>query len=361
MKAMVLTAGVGERMLPLTLGQPKPAIPVLGRPLVVQMLHCLGLKGVDEATLNLFYLPDGLTGILVDGRYPGLPAIHYSHEAQLLGTAGGIRQAGPLLRGDGPIVVCNSDFVCDIDVDAALEAHRASGHPATLIVVPWRPGYSVVRKNARGQVLSLADEPPAAAEETDGRKWLFTGCQIIDEELIDRIPAEGPSCIVKDVYRPLAAAGDLGSHVHGGFWWEFGTPELYLDGCLRLLALPAERLKQISPDHDPIRRLGDADAAVGHGATFDEGARFVGRVALGYSCYVSEEAHVEDAVIMPEAWIGPRCRVRRSVIGQGVELPAGYVAEGELICADPGPSVELPATVRREAGILCRPIAPVDA
>lgn len=360
MKAMLLTAGVGRRMYPLTLSQPKPTIPVLGRPLVQQTLHWLRSKGVDEAVLNLFHLPDAIRRILGDGPNPGLPAVRFSHEEELLGTAGGIRQAHALLRGDGPVVVCNSDFLSDIDLEAVLDAHLASDCLATLVLAPWQSGYSVVRRNPDGRVLSLAGEPQADLSGADG-KWLFTGCQIIDEEVIDRIPGDGPRCLVRDVYRPLAAEGRLGSHVHEGFWWEFGSPELYLEGCLRLLAQPADRLKRISPEYDPIRRLGDADAAVGPGADWDDGVSFAGRVALGYSSYLSEDARIEDSVVMPEAWIGPRCRLRRAVIAQGVELPAGFVCEDELICADPDPSLKLPPTTRRHNGLLVYSFAPVDA
>jgi NDP-sugar pyrophosphorylase family protein len=351
MKAMLLTAGVGTRMFPLALTQPKPSIPVLGRPLVVQILHWLGLKGVDEAVLNLHHLPDGIKRILGDGVNPGLPVVHYSHEEQILGTAGGIRNVASSLKGDGPIVVCNADFLSDIDLEATLELHRASGFLATLVLVPRRPGYSVVLRDAGGRVLSLGGEPQVDAAPADG-EWLFTGCQIIEEELIDRIPSEGPRCMVRDVYRPLAGEGRVGSVVHDGFWWEFGSPELYLDGCLRLLAQPADCLKTISSEHDPLRQLGDAVAAVGPGAGFDMGAQFVGRVALGYSSYVSEDTYVENSVVMPEAWIGPGCRVERSVIGQGVELPAGFHAVDQLICLDPGPSLELPPSTRRRDGLL---------
>jgi mannose-1-phosphate guanylyltransferase len=359
MKAMVLTAGVGRRMFPLTLSQPKATLPVLGRPLVEQTLHWLGSKGVDEAVLNLFHFPDAIQRILGDGRVPGLPSVHYSHEERLLGTAGGIRQAHVLLRGDGPIVVCNSDFLSDIDLRAVVDTHLASDCPATLVLAPWRPGYSVVRRNAEERVVSLAGEPRVDLSRTDG-KWLFTGCQIIDEDVLDLIPDDGPRCLVRDVYRPLAAEGRLGSHVHGGFWWEFGSPELYLDGCLRLLAQPAERLKDISSDSDPIRRLGEADAAVGPGAGWDDGVSLAGRVALGYSSYVSEGTRIEDSVVMPEAWIGPRCRLRRAVIAQGVELPAVFESEDELICADPDPSLKLPPTTRRREGVLAYSFAPVD-
>jgi NDP-sugar pyrophosphorylase family protein len=351
MKAMVLTAGVGRRMGALTLHRPKPLLPVLGRPLVVQTLHWLHLQGVDEATLNLHHLPGAILKLLGEGDFPGLPCVHFTHEHELLGTAGGVRRAAPLLRGGGPVVVCNSDFLSDIDLDAVLDAHRSSECPATLVLAPWRPGYSVVRIDDAGRVLTLGGEGLHGDPEP-GAKWLFTGCQVIDEELIDRIPAEGPRCLVRDLYRPLAVDGLVDTFLHDGFWWEFGSPELYLEGCLRLLALPAGRLRRVSADHDPVRRLGEAEAAVGPGADFDDSARFLGRVALGTASRVGDGVTIEDSAIMPEAWIGPDCRLRRAVIGQGVELPAGQVVEETLICADLDGSAALPPSTRREGGLL---------
>ena len=351
MKAMLLAAGVGRRMFPFTLLQPKPAIPVLGRPLVVQVLHWLGLKGVDQVVLNLHHLPDGIKAILGDGKYSGLPEVHYSHEEEILGTAGGIRHAGEMLRGDGPIVICNSDFLSDIDLAAALETHLRSGRPATLVLAPGRPGYTVVRRTGAGLVRSLGSTSDSDGSQPEG-EHLFTGCHIIEEELIDRIPPDGPSDIVRDVYNPLIAEGRLGSFVHSGFWWEFGSPELYLDGCLRLLGQTAANLNLISTDHDTIRQLDQACAAIGPGADFHESVRFSGRAALGYSSYISEGARIEDSVVMPEAWIGPKCDLKRTVIGQGVELPAGFACQEVMVCQDPDPTRELPPSTRREGGML---------
>lgn len=113
-----------------------------------------------------------------------------------------------------------------------------------------------------------------------------------------------------------------------------------------------DRLTQIASDHDPIRYFGDASAAVGPGADCETGVQLIGHVALGFSCYVSEDSRLEDTVIMPEAWVGPRCRLFRSVIAQGVELPTGFVSEDELICADTDPALELPPSTRRQDGML---------
>jgi NDP-sugar pyrophosphorylase family protein len=361
MKAMLLTAGLGERMFPLTLAQPKPAIPVLGRPIVVQLLHWLRQRGVDEAVLNLHYFPQAIRAIVGEGDCPGLPAVRYSCEREaILGTAGGLRHAAELLRGDGPIVVCNSDFLSDIDLQAALETHRSSGCLATLVLAPPRPGYSVVRCDAAGRVISIGGTPDVEPSRVAG-EHLFTGCHIIEEELLERIPAGRPSDIVRDVYRRLSADGRLGSVVHDGFWWEFGSPELYLDGCLRLLDCAPEERARISNEHDAIRALGGATVAVGPGAEIQDGVRFRGRAALGYSSFVSEGVSIEDSVVMPEAWIGPDCVLRRSIVAQGVELPAGTRCEDRVVCADLDPELTLPPGTRREAGMLYHALAATAA
>lgn len=351
MKAMLLAAGLGERMFPLTLSRPKPVVPVLGRPIAVQLLHCLARHGVKHAVLNLHHLPEVVQRIIGEGGSAGLPAISYTMEPEILGTAGGIRNAQDLLRGEGPIVVCNSDFLADIDLAAALKAHEASGCHATLVLAPARDPYSVVAVDRDARVISLAGKPSVDPEAVT-ENYLFTGCQIINEDVLDRIPAVGPSDIVRDVYWKMAAEGTLGSYVHEGFWWEFGSPKLYLDGSMALIDAPIEVRRAVSSEQDSVRELDEGIAAVGPGVQFHNEARLHGRAALGYASCVSEEAQLEDSVIMPEAWIGPGCKVERSIIGVGVELPAGFESKGELICIDPGLGCDLPGFTRSVHGLL---------
>jgi len=355
MKAMVLTAGVGRRMSPLTLERPKPCLPVLGRPLVVQVLHRLSGYGIRDVVLNLHHMPDAIVELLGDGSHPQLPTVAYSREPVIQGTAGGIRDAAPMLGGDGPIIVCNADSLGDIDLNAALKTHLASGCLATLVLAPSRPAYTPVVAGADGRIVSIGGEPPIETEH-DTTVGLYTGTQIIERELIDHIPKNGPSNIVSDVWRPLMAKGMLGSHAHRGFWWEFGSPRLYLEGCLRLLEVSSERRREIVPVHDPVRPLASAVASIGAGARWEPTAKILGRTSLGFLSFVSENAEVEDSVVMSEAWIGADCRLRRSVVARAVELPSGFEVEDAVVYDDPGPAVELPPRTRRQSGLLVHPL-----
>jgi NDP-sugar pyrophosphorylase family protein len=356
MRVMMLTAGLGERMLPLTETLPKPAIPVLGRPLAIQNLRWLRGFGVEEAVLNLHHLPDVLPDLLGDGSDHGLPLLRYSPEEALLGTAGGVVHARELLRGDGPIVVCNGDFLADIDLAAVLETHRRSGLPATLVLAEPRPEYSTIEIDPEGRVLSLAGRPDVDPSRV-ASSHLFTGCHVVEESLLDRLPATGASDWVRDLYWDLAREGRLGSFVHPGFWREYGSLRQYLAGSLSLLEASV-RLRRRVTDHDPVRRIGGAFGALGPAVRYAARARFGGFVSLAFASHVSDDCLIEDSVVMPESWIGPSCRLGCCIVGPGVELPGGFEGKKQLICKRPRDPAGLPEGARIEGELAVVPLRP---
>jgi len=355
MKAMLLSAGLGLRMRPLTHRVPKPTIPVLGRPIAVEILNKMKCHGVDEAVINLHHLPEEVVRVVGEGGPAGLPDVRYSREEKILGTGGGLGKAAGMLRGDGPILVHNCDFLSDIDLRAVVAEHQASGKLATIVLAPARPGYSVVDVDHDGTVLSIAGRPPATWGEIAASR-LFTGCHIIDEAVLDRIPVGRPSCIVTDLYRELIKEGKLGSSFHSGFWWEFGTPENYLDGSLNLLDLPLEKRLAVTT-HDAVRQVNGGVAAMGTGAVLQEGARIEGRAAVGLACLVGRNSEIRDSVIMPEAWIGPGSHLERVIVGPGVEIPADSDFRSALICRKPGSGRDSGPGVRRDGDLLIHDFA----
>jgi NDP-sugar pyrophosphorylase family protein len=347
MKAMLLAAGHGERMLPITRVVPKPLIPVLGRPLAPQILSRLGTEGIDEAVINLHHLPQLLRDACGDGAAIGLRALHYSLEEELLlGTAGGLAHAAAHLKGSGTILVRNSDFLADIPLSKAIAAHLRSGCPATIVLVPHRKGYTPVTIDERHRVVAFGGG--------HGGGYLFTGYQLIEESVLELIPRGAPSDIVRDVYFGLAADGRLNAHVHDGFWWEFGNPREYLEGSMRLVALPAEKRLRVG-DFDGVRSAGDAVAAIGAGADLSApGIRLSGTLAIGMGVMVGEGATLEDTVVMPEAWVGPESTLRRCIVGPGTEIPLGFQASDALLATDVDRDAALTRGIERVAGILVR-------
>jgi NDP-sugar pyrophosphorylase family protein len=347
MKAMLLAAGYGERMHPITSIVPKPLIPILGRPLAPQILSRLATEGVDEAVINVHHLPQRMRDAFGDGAAHGLRALYYSlEEKALLGTGGGIAHAASRLKGAGTILVRNSDFLADISLSNVLASHIRSGCPATIVVAQHRHGYTPVSVDDRNRVIAFGGK-------TVGRH-LFTGYQLIEESILEMIPRGAPSDIVRDVYFGLAADRRLNAHVHDGFWWEFGEPREYLEGSIRLVTLPAERRARLG-DFDLVRSIGGAVAAFGPGADVSAaGIELGGSLAIGLGVRVGERATLIDSVVMPEAWIGPGSSLRRCIVGPGTEVPGGFEAEDSLLATDVDPEAALPRDVTRVAGLLVR-------
>jgi len=353
MKAMLLAAGLGERMQPLSRVVPKPALPVLGRPLASMVLHRLAAEGISEAVVNLHHRAEQVRAVLGDGHELGLTALHYTYEPKILGTGGGIKNAADFLSGGERILVRNSDFLADIDLMDVTATHLASDCPVTLVLAPHRPGYTPVLVS-HDRVLSFGGKPPADPAEVTGQ-YMFTGLQLMDVEVLERIPADRPSDLVRDVYMRLAAEREIAYHVHSGFWWEFGTPADYLEGSLELILMDPSDRGRIAKT-DPVERVGDALVAVGTGADFHNGVALRGCVALGFACLVAEGSTLEDTIVMPEAWVGPGVTLRRSIVAPGVEVPAGFEGEGVLVCPDTEPDTALPADTERISGLLVRRI-----
>lgn len=361
MKAMLLAAGLGERLQPITRAVPKPLLPVLGRPLAPHVLAQLAAEGIEEAVVNLHHRPDVLREALGDGTALGLRRLHYSLEpVTLLGTGGGIGKAAPWLRGSGPVLVRNSDFLADISIADAAASHRRSGCAATLVVAPHRAGYTPVAVDRERRVAGFG----AAAfpsSRRDLERFLFTGCHILDEDLLDRLPSDRPADVVRELYAGLAAEGRVNAFVHDGFWWEFGDPSQYLEGSRRLIALSIEARNALG-DFDPVRVVRGAATALGPGVDLrGESVSLSGFLVAGLGVSIGEGARLKDTVVMPETWIGPGASLAECIVGPGTEIPAGFVAERAILAADASPTEPPPRGCERQGGLLRRPFAAVAA
>lgn len=354
MRAIVLAAGRGERLLPLTATVPKPAVPVLGRTMIGHVLRSLCAQGYVSIVMNAHHLADRLAEAVGDGSEYGLEELRIVVEGEeILGTGGGVRNAARLLDGGEPIVVRNSDFLADIDLAAVHSFHEKSGCPATLVVVPQKPGYTPVDLDDSGRIVAIG--APASIPAGPGiRRTTFTGCQIVEPRILERLPPQGPSDIVRDLYLGLVARGELAGYVHDGLWWEFGNPSDYLNGSLALIDMPPEQRHRLL-EGDPVIDRGEARVAMGAGADCHAGGISLrGRLALGFASRIGEGASLEDTIVMPEAWVGPGARLERAVIATGVEVPAGVSIEGSLVCAGSGAADPLPPGTIREGSLLIR-------
>lgn len=236
---MILSAGLGTRMRPLTLSTPKPLVEVAGRPLIDFALATLVAAGIRHVVINLHHLGEQIRGYLGDGRERGLH-LDYSVEEILQGSGGGIRDAKRLL-GSGTFVTLNADTLIGIDLRPFLQKHRERAAAATLILRkdPQMDRFGTIGIGADGRVKRfLAHMAPSEVDR--GEPYMFTGVQILEERVFDFMEARGPFSITETTYPRMLAAGEpLFGAVFAGPWLTVGSPEelAAAEGALRRRAL----------------------------------------------------------------------------------------------------------------------------
>lgn len=269
-RALILTAGLGTRLRPLTDVRAKAAVPVNGEPLVRRVIRWLAAEGITDLVLNLHHHPESIAAVVGDGADLAV-RVRYSWEQPLLGSAGGPRHALPLLLDGGrdPFLLVNGDTLTDVPLEAILEAHRASSAVVTMALVPNpRPEqYGGVRVSADGWVEGFA------RAGTPGPSYHFVGVQVaqarVFEALEDGVPAES----VNALYPALIARDprSIRAFVCSASFRDIGTPRDYLETSLALAAVEGDRLAagervSIAPDATVIRTAIWDDVTIGAGA-----------------------------------------------------------------------------------------------
>ncbi|MBI4211932.1 MAG: nucleotidyltransferase family protein [Deltaproteobacteria bacterium] len=232
-KAMLLAAGFGTRLKPLTDTTPKPLLPLDGHRLIDYPLTFLKRSGIENIMINLHHLGSQIREYVGDGKRYEL-TVHYSEEAQILGTGGGIKKAG-VFFGNDPFIVMNSDSLMEGNVQVIIDHHDSSQADATLVVRRLSPGdpYNSVARDEQGFVLGFGNGDV-----------FYTGLMVMGPKLLKILPpADRPSCLVKDGFLPLLKAGGrITTFLHEGYWNDVGTPERYeqakrdvAEGNLRLI------------------------------------------------------------------------------------------------------------------------------
>lgn len=322
---MILAAGYGTRLWPLTEDRTKPAIPFLGRPLVGYVAEYLGQYGFNDVLVNLHHRPESVRAALGDGSRFGVH-LEYIEEPVILGTSGALDNARHLLDGD-TFVVINGKIITDINLAEALATHRRTKALATLVLRPnpLRERFSIVETRA-GLITGFGGMPaPAAASDnvsgnqsdSQAAPLMFTGIQILEPRIFDYIPRSVFSHSTTDVYPQAMSAGErVVAHVAEGKWYELSTIPRYLEISLALLA--------------------------------EEGKE----TDVGDGCIISNDADVREALLWNEVTVEAGAKVRRAILGDGVRIPAGElivdaaVVRAELVRDKEPPSKALKGEVR---------------
>jgi len=228
MKAMVLAAGLGTRLRPLTDAVPKTLLPIAGRPLIVWNLLLLRQHGITEAIINLHHLGHLIEKEVGDGSRFGM-RLAYSREPVILGTGGGIKQAEAFFGGD-PFLVLNGDTLLELDLGDVVGFHARRGALATMVVRedPEVDRWGVVEVDDQQRVLSINGRGRAEADSSVRRaRRMFAGVHVMDSRLLRHVPLGLESSIIEAYVGEIARGERILGYGMERYWSDVGTPDRY--------------------------------------------------------------------------------------------------------------------------------------
>jgi mannose-1-phosphate guanylyltransferase len=301
MRAMVLAAGLGTRLRPLTYEITKPMVPVLDRPVMAHIIDLLDRYGVEQVIANLHYFPETIREHFGD-------RLEYRHEPELLGTAGGVRACADYFDGE-PFLVISGDALTDIDLGAFIARHRASGGVATLAVkrVADTREFGVVLHDREGRITGFQEKPSSDEALSDLGNC---GIYIFEPEIFGYFPERQFADWAKDVF-PALLEHDVPFHIHElrEYWNDVGSLGELRQGTFDALNgelhLEMEG-EEVSPGvilagDSPLPKDIEIDGAawIGHDVSIGTGVRLMGPVVLGDGAWIGDRAQLRESIVFP--------------------------------------------------------------
>ena len=306
--ALVLCAGLGSRLRPLTLVRAKPAIPVAGEPLIRRIIRWLAANDIRDVVVNLHYLPESIGAVLGDGSDLGVRARYSWEYPAVLGSAGGPRQALDIIGRDTFLIV-NGDTLTDLEPSQLMAAHAGSTALATLAVIPNREPdrYSGLRVDGDGDVVGVV--PRGSSEPS----FHFIGVQMAHASAFASVARGQAANSIGEVYNALIAErpGSIRAFPCDARFLDIGRVSDYWTTS-HLLA-------------------GDEHMATAPRASVDAPA-----VAAARGATVGSGVLIEDSIVWDDVTFEDGARLRRCIVTDGVRVPRGSAYEGQILLRGTG-------------------------
>lgn len=316
MRAMILSAGLGTRLRPLTYVRPKALVPVMGTTVLDFWGSRLTSMGFDRVVLNAFHLPEKIVGAVQEHSWDLAVEVRVEH--QLLGTGGGIRNALDCFD-DEPIVVINGDILCSAPLTELYEQHLQSRAAVSMLLHDW-PAFNNVAVDASNSIRGFGREALALSQkEPQIRLLAFTGIQFLNPGLLAPLPPGEPADILT-VYRQFIHAGHPPHAIFssGLFWREIGSIEAYWNLSAELTALPRDFLSPL-PTGGSLWKHPQAALAAD--------AQTKGVVALGAGSSIMPGAVLENVIAWDGVTVEENSVLRRCIITDGVTCRGQHTGE----------------------------------
>ena len=317
MKALILAAGFGTRLKPLTNELPKPLFPVLNRPILEHTLQFLSSQGIKEIAINLHHQPEKIIDYFGDGKDFGV-SLYYSKEEKILGTAGGIKKLQSYFQ-DETFMVINSDVFADIDLNDVLKFHKDKKSKLTLVVRQDSniAKYKSIQRVEEGRIVHFLGKGIKNSDPVT--QVMFTGIQIMEPDIFSRIPEDKFCGTTEDVF-PGMIQDELPVYgfLHDGYWIDMGTRETYIQA--QADALDGKLPLKTSSSRNPEGPLVVPPVHIGKNCEISQDAQVGPYAVLGDGCRVRSGAVVENSILWSGATVKDSFTVKNSIIGEGVVI-----------------------------------------
>ena len=332
---MILAAGGATRLYPLTYTLPKPLVPVLNVAVIEHLVALLARHGFNEIMINVHYLHRTITDSLKDGSRLGVK-IYYSHEEELLGTAGGVRKQSEFF--DDTFLVIGGDDLTDLDLGAMLEFHRSKQALATLAVTSLGPSptaqdVGVLELDEESRVTWFLEKPEPRRGESG--RWSNSGIYLFEPKALEWIPAKGTYDMALQLFPEMVRrrAAFYGFPMgNGTFWCDVGSHLRYrqahwdlLEGKTRI-SIPGREIRphvwvedgaEISP-----RAYLRPPILVGKGCRIEDDVEINGPVVLGANVVVRAGAKIRSSILWENSLVGAQAQIEDCLVGSGCTLQA---------------------------------------
>jgi mannose-1-phosphate guanylyltransferase / phosphomannomutase len=336
MKAVVMAGGEGTRLRPLTSNQPKPMVPIVGKPCMEHILELLKLHGFEDVIVTVAFLPQAIRSYFGGGESLGID-VSYSVEESPLGTAGSVRLAAGRL--DDTFLVISGDALCDVDLTKLVEVHREKEASVTIGLksVDNPLEFGIVVTDEEGRIERFLEKPSWGQVFSD---TINTGIYVLEPEVLKHVPKDRPFDFSKELFPLLLEMGrPMYGHVMDGYWQDIGNLDQFRQANFDALD------EKVRLDIPGIRIRGNV--WVGEGVDLDEIEALEGPLYIGNYSRVAPGASVGPySVLSTNVSLRERARTSHSIVDASTSIGRSTLVEGAIV----GRSCDLRSHVRVHEG-----------
>jgi mannose-1-phosphate guanylyltransferase / phosphomannomutase len=336
-KAVVMAGGEGTRLRPLTSNQPKPMVPIVGKPCMEHIVELLKKHGFDDVIVTLAFMPQAIRGYFGAGESLGV-SIRYSVEETPMGTAGSVKLAEDAL--DEPFLVISGDALCDIDLGALCRFHEEKEALVTIALksVDNPLEFGIVVTDGNGRIERFLEKPSWGQVFTD---TINTGIYVLDPEVLRHVPGDRPFDFSKELFPLLLEMGrPLYGYVADGYWQDIGNLDQFRQANFDALD------GRVALDVPGIRLRGNI--WVGEGVELADLEAVEGPAFLGNYCRIAPQASVGPySVLSTSVTLRDHARTTRTVVDSSTYIGRSALVEGAIV----GKSCDIRAHARLHEGV----------